>query len=147
MSTTGHASAGGSSGTTLIRVGLILLILIVVVVRNRYFTPEEEEKVSSSKKTTTYTPAAATATVEALVLEHECYTPCNANIAWRFKIRTEGNPIRIKFTGVRDWVEYPGEGDFKAPASMDSGDTRFESSNPKRPNVRVWVYRKRMVQK
>lgn len=80
--------------------------------------------------------------VEALVLEKECITPCEVGIAWKAKIRGEGNPLRITFPGVGDPVSYPGEGDFKAPKHVRSGNTLIESANPKRPNVRVQIYRK-----
>lgn len=84
---------------------------------------------------------------EALLLEQECWTPCSAYIAWKFKIRTDGQPIKIKFQGVADPVEYPGEGDFKAPANMLSGETEFVSLDKERPHIRVQVYKKIIVRK
>ncbi|MFZ3011721.1 MAG: hypothetical protein WA060_01845 [Minisyncoccia bacterium] len=99
---------------------------------------EEETKPPDNKPTSTYYHQPT----EALVLMHECYTPCSTQIAWSFKIRTEGRPLRITFSGVRDSVSYPGEGDFRAPSQMRSGETFFDSPDKKNPHVRVQVYRK-----
>ena len=80
--------------------------------------------------------------VEALVLEKECLTPCEVNIAWKFRIQSEGLPIRITFKGVKEPVSYPGEGDFKAPKEMRSGNTLIESAVPERTTIPIKVYRK-----
>lgn len=100
-----------------------------------------------------YTPSAPTITpptssssvggeTEALVFAGECITPCKLDIQFKFKIRGEGNPLRITFPGVDQPVDYPGEGEFKAPEGMEKGDTYFTSLNEKRPNVRVQLYKK-----
>jgi hypothetical protein len=100
------------------------------------------EKVAAEKFNAAHPPAPAAKQTEALVLEKECLTPCSANIAWKFKIRTDGRPLRIKFQGVHDEVSYPGEGDFQVPPEMTSGETTFISSDNEHPHVRVQVYRR-----
>jgi hypothetical protein len=87
-------------------------------------------------------PPARAPTVEALVLMRECWTPCSAYIDYKAKIRGEGNPLRITFPGVRSPVDYPGEGDFKAPSGAVSGEVTFSSLNDLRPNVRVQIYKR-----
>lgn len=79
--------------------------------------------------------------VEALILEKECLTPCEVKIAWKFRIQSEGLPIKITFKGVKEPVSYPGEGDFKAPKEMRSGETLIESAVPGRITIPIKVYR------
>lgn len=106
---------------------------------------EAEKKVAQQQRATTPPPVFT----EALVLEHECLTPCSVNIAWRFQIRVGGSrALRIKYKGVSQPVDYPaGEGSFQAPSQMQSGETSFVSPDPLYPNVRVQVYRIIIVQK
>lgn len=82
---------------------------------------------------------AVTATTEALVLESECYTPCSGNIpAGRFKIRTDGHPLRVKFKGL-GWFALPAEGDVLFPDGIEDGNAEFFSSDS---HVRVQVYKR-----
>lgn len=85
--------------------------------------------------------------VEALVLEKECLTPCEVSIAWRFRIQSEGLPIKVTFKGVKEPVSYPGEGDFRAPKEMRSGDTLIESAVPGRVTVPIKVYRRVQIRR
>jgi hypothetical protein len=95
-----------------------------------------------AKKASAYSSSASAApSVEALVLEKECFTPCSADIEWPFKIRTDGDPLRIKFQGT-GWFDHPGKGYVQAPSQMQSGNTEFISPDEKNPRVRVQVYRK-----
>jgi hypothetical protein len=81
--------------------------------------------------------------VEALVLMKECLTPCSALLDYRFKIRTDGHPLRIKFPGVDEWFEHPAEGDARAPSGItDEGETLFVSPDVDHPHVQVQVYKK-----
>ena len=80
--------------------------------------------------------------VEALVLEKECLTPCEVKIAWKFRIQSEGLPIKVTFKGVKEPVSYPGEGDFRAPKEMRSGETLIESAVPGRTTIPIKVYRR-----
>ena len=122
---------------------VIALVFVVWGIVSWVSSAREKAKAAEYVKARPPAPTLqAPAVVEALVLEHECTTPCSANIAWPFKIRGEGHPLRIKFQGVADWVSYAGEGDFQAPSQMRSGETQFVSLDPKRPHVRVQVYRK-----
>jgi hypothetical protein len=94
------------------------------------------------KKTRTKEQEGHAELVEALVLEKECLTPCEVSIAWRFRIQSEGLPIKVTFKGVKEPVSYPGEGDFKAPKEMRSGDTLIESAVPERTTIPIKVYRR-----
>ena len=128
------------------------LVLAAVYGHSKYAdlrTRIEDEKTAVTQKAVEYAktnpPARSQAPVsftDALVLDHECLTPCSTNIAWKFQIRVVGSfALRIKFQGVADWVDYPaGEGDFHAPEKMQSGETFFASPD-KKPPVRVQVYR------
>ncbi|MDD5721477.1 MAG: hypothetical protein PHT16_03485 [Candidatus Pacebacteria bacterium] len=102
-----------------------------------------EEKAKEIAKTQPPTQTASRQKVEALVLDNECLTPCSGNIpAGRFKIRTDGHPLRIKFKGVHDWVEHPAEGEAKSPSGVEPGEAQFVSSDKENPHVKVWVYKK-----
>ena len=80
--------------------------------------------------------------IEALIFVTECWTPCNAYIGYKYKIRGEGNPLRIIFWNIDKPIDYPGEGDFKTPKDFQPGDTKFTSLNKLRPHVRVQIYKK-----
>jgi hypothetical protein len=86
-------------------------------------------------------PPPPQSTTEALVLEHECETPCSAIIAWRFKIVWGDNPLRITYPGGQVVDRRGQDRDFQAPSSMMSGETKFESLDPDHPHFRVQVYR------
>lgn len=134
-------TAKGILGGEIIAVVIVIALIMGYLHYKKAETKTRAEKIAAEKYVATHPPAQQR-TVEALVLEHECTTPCSANIAWKFKIRTDGHPLRIKFQGVRDEVTYPGEGDFQAPPKMTSGETKFVSADKEHPNVRVQVYRK-----
>ena len=123
--------------------GAILVIALVLAIVFVYATREKDPPSNTySRSGGSYAPPAAKAVpVDALVLQAECWTPCSTNIDYKFKIRGEGNPLRVTFPGVGA-VDYPGEGDFKAPSQMRSGETHFVSLNAERPNVRVQIYKK-----
>ena len=80
--------------------------------------------------------------IEALIFVTECWTPCNAYIGYKYKIRGEGSPLRIIFWNIDKPIDYPGEGDFKTPKDFQPGDTKFTSLNKLRPHVRVQIYKK-----
>ncbi len=77
-------------------------------------------------------------TVEALVPKGECVTPCSNFVGYDYKIRTDGDPLRIKYNGC-DWVDRPARGLF-TPKCFNPGDTEFESPDKANPHVKVWVY-------
>ena len=87
------------------------------------------------------TSPAPTPTREALVLEHECFTPCKANIQWRFKIIWGDNPLRITYPGGQIVDRHGQDEDFQAPSNMRSGDVQFASLDPEHQHFRVQVYR------
>jgi hypothetical protein len=78
---------------------------------------------------------------EALVLQHECLTPCSSFVGWSYKIRTDGDPLRIKYNGC-DWFDQPARGQFQAPKCFQPGEAQFKSPEEKNPHVQVWVYQK-----
>ncbi len=92
------------------------------------------------------TPAAVLGvkgTREVLIPFCEGVTPCPLTIPeGKFKIRTDGDPIRIKFQGIDHWVDYPGKGDFQVPTGVEPGEAQAASLDPKNLGVRVQVYRK-----
>ena len=123
--------------------GAIVGVAIVGAILAIAMSDDAPSPAPSSAATTTSTSAPTPVeTVEALVFADECYTPCSMKINYRAKIRGEGNPLRITFPGVNQPVDYPGEGDFKAPTQMRSGATEFVSLNEARPHVRVQLYKK-----
>jgi hypothetical protein len=82
--------------------------------------------------------------VEALVLEHECNTPCSAFVGWSYKVRTDGDSIRIKYQGCTDWFDQPAKEDKPAPKCFQPGEAQFAS--PLDEKVKVWVYKRITVQ-
>ncbi|MEX2052534.1 MAG: hypothetical protein WD991_02485 [Candidatus Paceibacterota bacterium] len=137
---TGNAPASEGGGPkAVIQAGLVF-VSIFLLIGFLYVVWWNADEIETPTNATP--PPAPVEMVEALVLEHECLTPCSADIAWRFKIRTDGRPLSVKFQGVGQAVTYPGEGDFKAPSSMRSGETQFVSPDESHPHVRVQVYRK-----
>ncbi|MFA6353906.1 MAG: hypothetical protein WCW93_03160 [Candidatus Paceibacterota bacterium] len=85
-------------------------------------------------------PPAPVKQVKALVLENECLTPCKSFVGWSYQVRTDGDPIRIKYQNA-DWFDQPGQGDFQAPKGFQPGEAVFLSSDKKKPHVKVWVYK------
>lgn len=83
----------------------------------------------------------ATQQVEALVLENECFTPCSSFVGLNYNIRTEGDPLRIKYNGC-DWIDRPAKGATKAPKCFRPGEAQFASSDL---HVKVQVYRKILI--
>lgn len=102
---------------------------------------EEKERRKKEPTATTQQYVPPPQPVEALVLMHECMTPCSADIQWKFKIRTDGHAIKVKFPGM-SWYNMPAEGDVKFPFTMNAGEAFFASLDEKNPNVRVQVYKK-----
>jgi len=43
------------------------------------------------------------ATVEKLVLDKECTTPCTARVEWGSRIEANGNPFQTKYNGCKSW--------------------------------------------
>lgn len=121
---------------------LIAICLVFVIAGGIKSCSErkEAEKAAVAKYAATHTPKSAR-TVEALVLQKECLTPCSAYVGWSYKVRTDGDPIRIKYQGT-DWFDQPAKGDFQAPKGFQPGETQFVSPDKKNPHVRVWVYKK-----
>ena len=77
------------------------------------------------------------APVEALVLEHECLTPCGSFVGWNYKVRTDGHPFRIKYQGT-GWVK----GGDKVPETFEPGEAEFVSDDSNNLHVLVQVYKK-----
>jgi len=90
-------------------------------------------------------PAPDTEVREALILEKECVTPCSVKITFRFKIRTDGDPLWIRYPCVDTLVPHPGKGEGKVPPEMCSGETFLTSRDSANPHVRTWTYRKEKI--
>ncbi len=86
----------------------------------------------------------STTTKEALLPEDVCMTPCHAFVGWNYKVRTNGDDLRIKYHGCSEWFEQPGKEDKPAPPCFQPGDAQFEVAE-KSPSVRVQVYKKIQV--
>ena len=124
-------------------VGGILLIIVLLV----GFCGRTEPQPTPIRPTQQVAPAPIEM-VEALVPEDECLTPCSVTITYRARIRWgERRPLRIKFPGVDQPVEFPGEGAFKAPTEADVGEYEFVSADPENLHFRVEVFRKVLVPK
>lgn len=150
MTTTENTTTTPSSVAKAIRLVCFATALVLGIFYAKHQYNEHKEKVAAEEvRAAAYVdahpPTSTTLPVEALVLEHECLTPCSANITWRFKIRTDGHPLRIKFQGIKGWKDFPAEGDFQAPTQMRSGDTEFVSSDPRHPHIRVQVYKRVII--
>lgn len=100
-----------------------------------------KHRLGTSKPATAHPPAPATQPVESLVLEHECLTPCSANISYRFEVIWGDSPLRITYPGGQIVDRRGKDEDFQAPSNIRSGETKFVSLDPLRPNFRVRVYR------
>lgn len=118
-------------------VGAVLGVLLLVLLFKGGCSHKAKTPPAPSKVSVTTAPE----TVEALVLMHEEDTPCSAYIDYKFRIRTEGHPLNIKFQGVKDPVIYPGEGKFDVPPESKAGELFFTSPDPLHPNVRVQIYK------
>jgi hypothetical protein len=70
-----------------------------------------------------------------------CTTPCGFNIQFKAKIRTDGDPLGIKFQKVSRVFHHPGKGYAVAPPGADVGWTAYVSDDPKNEHVLVWTYK------
>ena len=109
-------------------------------------TPSEETEVKATTQPATQPTAPEVGTREVLLLEQECLSPCSSYVGWNYKVRTDGDPIGIRYHGCSDWFDQPGKGNFPAPKCFKPGDAEFRSSDEKNLHVRVQVYRKTTVQ-
>jgi len=125
-------------------VALLLFFVIFGGVRSCN-AKREARKAATASYAAAHPSAPTVAPVEALVLMHECFTPCSAFVGWSYKVRTDGDPIRIKYQGA-DWFDQPARGNFKAPKGFQPGEAQFASSDETNPHVKVCVYKKIIVQ-
>ena len=128
--------------------GVLAIIFVGVLIYKGYTRPPA----NNTNVIQQSPPPATTATTEALVLQDECYTRCTVKLhAYKTKIRTDGDPLWIKFQGVEHWFPHPGKGEVDLPSGVQEGDAEFVSRDPsdptegkedsKNPKVRVWIYR------
>lgn len=139
------------NGATVLRwVFLGIAIVLGVMQVKSYMAEVKADRANKVRVAQAYAaahpPAQVTHPVEALVLMHECTTPCPAHVGWSYKIRTDGDPIRIKYHGCTEWFDQPGKGSFPAPKCFQPGEAQFVSSDEVHPNVKVWVYKKTTVE-
>lgn len=104
---------------------------------NRPANPVTENKPPTNSETTDIRPTG----MEVLVPTETCWTPCSAYVGWGYKVRTDGDPLQIKYQGC-DWFDQPGKGDFSAPKGFRPGNAQFVSGDKEHLNVRVQIYRK-----
>lgn len=128
-----------SQNLTLLFMIFFLFFTILEVKNCRKKKGAEAETKKAQVSAIQPTPTRETAT-EALVLMYECYTPCSYKIQWKFKLQTDGHPLKVKFHGMSNWYTLPAEGNVKIPFTMNVGEAYFESVDNK--PVRVEVYRR-----
>ena len=128
--------------------GLIALVLVVWNIVSWVSEKKQEAKKAAARAATNSAPPATVATVEALVLMYEGYTPCSTKIDYRARICWgERRPLQIKFPGIDKPIEFPGEGAFKAPSNVTSeAETEFVSADTNNLHFKVQVYKKIRIQ-
>lgn len=114
---------------TLFVIGLIL-----------YYCHSNEKKGDNNKTDNTTETTVTRPIPGSLLPMYSGYTPCDVFIGWKFKIKTDGSPITVKFKGVANKIAYPGTGRFDAPSNFQSGFQHIESGDPANPVVYVEVY-------
>jgi hypothetical protein len=121
----------------------VLALIVFALMWVGWASSKRAEKKAADERAAANPPAQTTPqqAVEALVLEHECYTPCSANINWKFKIIWGDNPLRIIYPGGQVVDRRGKDEDFQAPSNMQAGETKFESLDPNNLHFRVLVYR------
>jgi len=125
--------------------GGIILVTVVMAIVIGYATRDKTTVTAVAK--TSIAPPPPPQTVEALVPEHECLTPCTAFVGWQYKVRTDGDPLRIKYHDCADWFDQPAKGQFDAPKCFRPGEAEFESSDKTNPHVQVWVYERTNIRR
>jgi hypothetical protein len=76
--------------------------------------------------------------------ESECYTPCTLYVGWEGVIKTDGQPVRVKFNGKVEWLDLSGRANDKIPLEKFApGEAQFASPDEAHPHFRVQVYKKR----
>ncbi|MBI3305938.1 hypothetical protein HYZ82_02260 [Candidatus Nomurabacteria bacterium] len=74
-----------------------------------------------------------------LIPRFDRLTPCDPEIPFAFELDTQGDPIFLKFPGIKKLVEYSGKGTLKAPEGRRSGPVEITSQKPdKEARVRIW---------
>ncbi len=132
---------------------ILCLVVIVWATWNARGKPWLETKKAEAKaeeaaeKAATPQLAQVSSSREALLLEQECLTPCNRFVGWSYKVRTNGDPIGIKYHGCTDWFNQPGKGDFSAPNCFRPGKAEFKSLDENNPRVPVQVYKRITVRR
>lgn len=79
--------------------------------------------------------------VEALVEKNTCFTPCSSFVGWSYKVRTNGDPVRVS-TQRYSWELKDKLGITPPPKEFEPGEAEIVSLNEKNPHVKVWVYEK-----
>ena len=127
---------------TLVTVVVLLLVVASVKSCNDWRAEKKVERAEKKAADAAAHPPAPSATrpIEALVLEHECLTPCSTNINYKFKVIWGDSPLRIVYPGGITVDRHGKDEDFQAP-SFNSGEVKFASLDPLRPNFRVQVYK------
>lgn len=123
---------------------LIFVLLAMVFLGVLHLANSSAKKAGTEKKVAKTSPApppTARKTVEMLVLKHACLTPCSAHVGWSYKVQTDGDAIRIKYSGCNSWFNQPAKENRAAPSCFRPGDAEFKSSG-KNPHVQVRVYKK-----
>jgi len=130
-------------------VATISIIISTVVLGIRgYAKKVDAEKVGGSKAKEfvkayppTAPPVVTQKTTEALVLEKECFTPCSGFVGWSYKVRTNGDPVRVSNQNY-SWDLIDKWGVTPPPKGFKPGEAEIVSLDKKNSYVKVWVYKK-----
>jgi hypothetical protein len=131
-----------SSAATLKWVFLtVALVLGVWYAHNQYVAAKQVaavKKVEAAQKAAEY---AASHPPRESVDEpiRQCTTPCSLYVGWAQRVKSDGQPVLIKFHGKTDWLSLSGRGNDKGTLDQfNPGEAQFVS--PDRTPVRVQIF-------
>ena len=67
------------------------------------------------------------------------YTTCSHTFDYKFEIETDGDPVWMKFPGIKDSIYYSGKGRFDMPVDRrDSGPVTITSATNSQVRIRIY---------
>lgn len=123
------------------------MLCVIIIVWAGFKAHKDNEPPSSSNSTAARSSTARRAPAPKKLYRErvaECYTPCAVNLDFKFELDTQGDPIDLKFPGIRELVHYSGKGTISVPDSRDVGDVIITSPDPTKT---VWVKVDKLVWK
>lgn len=118
---------------------LMAIVLLFLVLGIRGCVQDKAKGEEKSRVGKISPPSATVKTVEVLEKRFDGPTPCSPSIDYKFELDTQGDPIILKFPGIREPIEYSGKGTIKIPERRTSGPVQITSKDPrKEARVRIW---------